>query len=86
MPAVLKKCNGKKKCFQDGVYTYSELCGRNFVFTTITGITLSVGSSILVTDNNGIVVYQFSNFTNHDYEVSVCIRVGRMTVITISSS
>lgn len=85
MPAVLKKCNGKKKCFPDGVYTYNELCCRGFVFTTITRIKLSVGSSILITDN-GITLYQFTNPSNCEYTVCVCIRIGRMTIITISST
>lgn len=85
MPAKLKNCKGKKKCFPDGTYTYTELCARNFVFTTITRITLSVGSSILITDN-GITIYQFTNPSNCEYKVCVCIRIGRMTIITISTS
>jgi hypothetical protein len=84
MPAVLKKCSGKKKCFPDGIFTYNELCDKGFAFTTITRITLSVGSSILVKDNN-ITIYQFTNPSNCDYKVSVCIRVGRLTVVTIST-
>lgn len=85
MPAVLKKCNGKKKCFPDGVYTYNELCSRNFVFTTITKIKLSVKSSILITDN-GVTLYQFTNPSNCEYIVCVCIRIGRMTAITITTA
>lgn len=86
MPAILKKCSGKKKCFPDGVYGYNELCARNFVFTTITRITLMPGSSILVTDNN-VTIYQFTNpSTTCNYKVCVCIRIGRMTIITISTS
>lgn len=85
MPACMKRCNsGKKKYFEDGYYTYTELVDKNFVFTTITRILLFRNTSIAFQER-GIPIYSFTNTFGKDYEVSVCIRIGRTTTMQISS-